>query len=212
MARIGEFGAAERELSDEKDDFVFCGEVFDVEQPMPAVLILQLGASISGKIDETEGFAAIWEAFRVSLTRPEQHRPANKPEDVDRPGDELEEVDGVYWVKVPADDSRFVKFYNLATERGVELNELMRLVMALFEAQTGRPTRRQPDLSVGPSTTSQNSSTSSTHPGLSHLRAVDDISRNPFTKPQADPNTIVMGDGETATVEYGPPPTSGLIG
>ena len=71
MARLGEFAAAKRELDDEKDDFVFCGEVFEVQRPMPAVLVLQLGASVSGKIEETEGFAAMWEALRVSLTIPE---------------------------------------------------------------------------------------------------------------------------------------------
>ena len=52
----------------------FCGEVFEVQRPLPAVLVLQLGASVSGKIEETEGFAAMWEALRVSLTIPESHR------------------------------------------------------------------------------------------------------------------------------------------
>jgi len=31
------------------------------------MLVFQLGATMTGKVDETEGMAALWEAYRVSL-------------------------------------------------------------------------------------------------------------------------------------------------
>jgi hypothetical protein len=190
--RIGEFGAAKRELSGEKDDFVFCGERFVVESPMPAVLALQLGAAVSGKIDETEGFAAMWEALRVSLTIPRHHRLAT-PADV-----EQGEADENGQVEVPESDEPFKRFYKLATDNGIELDPLMRVVMALFEAQTGRPTKPAPASLGGPPTTSPSSNASSTPEAPSHLRSVDDLIRG---------NVIQMGDGQI--VEYKPAEQTG---
>ena len=186
--RIGEFGAAKRELAGERDDFVFCGEVFVIHQQMPAVLMLQLGASATGKIDETEGFAAIWEAMRISLTVPSFKRqpPANEV-----PGD-----DGL--VEVPENSEQFNRWYKLAVSTGQELEPLMRLVMALFEAQSGRPTGQALDSSAGPSTTSPSSSVSSTRAApsaLAHLRPVGDM--NGASLP--DPAMVRMVDGSLAS-------------
>jgi hypothetical protein len=171
--RLGEFGAAQRELGGEKDDFVFCGEAFVVEQRMPAVLMLQLGAATTGKVDESEGFAAIWRALEISLTKPAE--PDGEP-----------------------DRSQFRKFYDLAVEQGVDLNDMMRLVMALFEAQSGRPTQPVSASSPGRSPTSPSSSASSTQVAPLRLRSVDDLVRgdSKTIEVAADPNMIQMGDGE----------------
>lgn len=182
--RIGEFGAAKRELSGEKDDFVFCGEVFTVERTLPAVLMLQLGASVSGKIDETEGFAAIWEALRVSLTIPEH--------------DDVSE-----------DDAPFRKLYGLAVDNGVDLEDMMKLVMVLFEAQTGRPTRQAPASLDGLPNTSPSLNTSSIPVApSSHLRSVEDMLHNPATYG----NVIQMGDGQMVEVDYDKKPQTEQIG
>lgn len=179
MSRLGEFAAAQRELSGEKDDFVFCGETFTVEQSIPAVLMLQLGAATTGKVEETEGFAAIWEALRCSLTVPKRTDP-----------------DGV---DVEADPAPFNRLYKLAVDNGVELEALMRLVFALFEAQSGRPTQQVSGSLPGPASTSPSSSTSLTPAAPSHLRSVDDLIRG---------NVIQMGDGQLVEVDYDtPPPT-----
>jgi hypothetical protein len=199
--RIGDFGAAKRELSGEKDDFVFCGELFVVERAMPAVLMLQLGASVSGKIDETEGFAAIWEALRVSLTVPEYRRLAAT--------DEYDDADENRNILVPEDDTPFRKLYGLAVDNGVELEDMMKLVMGLFEAQTGRPTKSAPASSGGPPTISASSKTLLTPSVSSHLRSVDSLIRGESETIQVDTdsNVIQMGDGQLVPIEYGPPST-----
>ena len=190
--RIGEFGAAKRELSDEKDDFVFCGEAFIVQQPVPPVLAIQLGASMSGTVDETEGFAAMWEALRISLTVPEYQRLAATDEDADENGN----------ITVPEDDALFRKFYHLAIKNAVDLNDLMKLVMGLFEAQTGRPTRRVSASSDGLPTTLRSSNTSS------HLRSVDSLIRGDSLEiPEGNPNLVEMADG--TVVEFVPAELTG---
>lgn len=69
MAFLGDFGAAVKELDPnaERDTFGFFGEKFKVVDELPPMLVFQLAASMTGKVDETEGMAAMWEALRVSL-------------------------------------------------------------------------------------------------------------------------------------------------
>ncbi|MEU1761671.1 hypothetical protein [Micromonospora sp. NPDC005652] len=153
MRSLGTFGAALREASPdtEKDTFDFCGEQFEVQNRIPPMLMLQLGAAASGKVEEMEGMAAIWEAMRCSLTAPA--------------------VDGQ-----EPDATEFQRFYKLALANCVELPELMRLALALFESQAGRPTEQQPALPDGPLPTSTSSSTlSSTHPALQGMTPVDRV-------------------------------------
>jgi hypothetical protein len=70
----------------------------------------------------------------------------------------------------------FKRFYRLAVDNAVTTEDIMRIVMALFEAQTGRPTQEEPNSSPGPTSTSPSSSTSSsTHPALAHLRPVSEV-------------------------------------
>ena len=69
MAYLGDFGAAVNELdpSAEKDSFAFFGEKFEIIAELPAVLILQVGAFMTGKVDDTEGMGAMWSALDISL-------------------------------------------------------------------------------------------------------------------------------------------------
>lgn len=69
MGHLGSFGAAVKELDPgaEKDTFDFFGETFTVAGVIPPMLMLQLGAASTGKIDEQEGLAALWETMRCSL-------------------------------------------------------------------------------------------------------------------------------------------------
>lgn len=69
MAHLGDFGAALKELDPtaEKDTFSFFGEKFEVVEDLPPMLVFQLAAATTGKIEEQEGMAAMWEAYRISL-------------------------------------------------------------------------------------------------------------------------------------------------
>ena len=147
MAKLGAFGAAVREADPnaERDSFEFCGEAFEVQGDIPPMLMIQLGAAATGKIEEQEGFGAIWEVMRCSLTTAE-------------------------------DASGFQRFYRLAVARCVPLEELIRLAMALFEAQAGRPTEQRPDSPAGslPISTSSSGSPSTPQdwPGMTRVDEV----------------------------------------
>lgn len=69
MGSLGDFGAAVAELDPnaEKDSFTFFGETFEIVAELPAVLVLQLGAFMTGKVEETEGLGAMWSALEISL-------------------------------------------------------------------------------------------------------------------------------------------------
>lgn len=143
MAHLGSFAAALREVEParaEWDDFDFCGEKFVVNGTIPAILMLQLAASTSGKVSESEGMAAMWQAFTHALG-----------------------------------EKGFAKFYRLSLEHNVGVEDIMRVVFALFEAQDGRPTGEASASSPGPSTTSPSLSASSSHPALAHLRPVSEV-------------------------------------
>lgn len=129
MGSLGDFGAAVKELdpTTEKDSFTFFGETFEVVEELPAVLILQVGAFMTGKVDESEGMGAMWSALEISLGEKE-----------------------------------FARFYKLALAKRADVQVLMELVMAIFQAVGGeRPTVQVLDSPVGESPTSPSSSTSS---------------------------------------------------
>lgn len=162
MRHLGSFGAAVKEADPnaERDTFDFFGEKFTVHGIIPPVLMLQLGAAASGKIEESEGYAAMWEALRCSLTQPEREE-----------ADELGELK-----KIPEDGSQFDRFYKLAVSKRDDIEDLMKLAFALFEAQAGRPTGEQSTSSVGPLTTSPSSNaSSSTRPALPGYTRIADI-------------------------------------
>jgi hypothetical protein len=144
MASIGSFGAAVRQLDPDapRDTFDFFGETFTVHDIIPPMLMLQLGAAMTGKVGEVEGNGAMWEALRCSLTAPA------------RDGER-------------ADDSQFDRFYRLAVDKQCATDELIKLVLALIGAQADLPTERQPTSPDGrpPISESSNSSSSDT-PGL----------------------------------------------
>lgn len=66
---LGDFGAALRELdpNQDKDTFTFFGEKFEIVEELPPMLIFQLAASMTGKVEETEGMGAMWSALEISL-------------------------------------------------------------------------------------------------------------------------------------------------
>jgi hypothetical protein len=76
VANLGSFGAAIKALDPaaEKDTFTYFGEKFEIVSALPPVLMFQLAASMTGKVDETEGMGALWEALRISLGDDEFNR------------------------------------------------------------------------------------------------------------------------------------------
>lgn len=69
MADLGAFGAAIKELDPnaEKDTFTYFGEKFEIVAALPPLLMYQLAASITGKVEETDGMTALWQAYRITL-------------------------------------------------------------------------------------------------------------------------------------------------
>ena len=153
MSHLGSFGAAAKEISGdaEPDTFQFFGDTFKVVGAIPPMLAIQLGAAATGKVGEEEGMGAMWETLRTALTAPA--------------------TDGR-----PEDETQFVAFYRSAVNHRCNIDELMKLAFALFEAQTGRPTEEPQGSSPGPTSTSPSSNTSSSaHPAFAHLTPVNEV-------------------------------------
>jgi hypothetical protein len=152
MAHLGDFGAALKELdrSVERDTFGFFGETFSIVGEIPPMLMFQLAASMTGKVDEAEGLAAMWEALRTSLDEPELEPWIGEGDD-----------------PRPAPVRQFDKLHRLATEKRADLHSLMALVMRLFQESGGRPTVQPANSSAGLSSTSPSSSPSSSTPPAS---------------------------------------------
>jgi hypothetical protein len=157
MPSLGSFGAALREFDpdSERDTFDFFGETFVVEGIIPPMLNLQLGAALSGKIAEIDGNAAMYEAMRCALTKPER-----------TDGDEV----------TAADEQPFDRFYRLAVDKRCDLEQLVQLVFTLVGAQAGRPTEQLPTSAPGqlPTSTSSNSPASDSLDSPV-LRSVDEV-------------------------------------
>jgi hypothetical protein len=134
--KLGSFGAAVREFDPgtERDTFDFFDREFTVYDVIPPMLMLQLGAAMTGKIGEVEGNAAMWEALRCALTAP----------------------------GTPPDDAQFERFYRLAVDRKCTTEELIKLVFALLGGQADLPTEQLPTSPGGslPTSASSNSSAS----------------------------------------------------
>lgn len=151
--KLGSFGAAVRELDPdaERDTFDFFGTEFTVHDVIPPMLMLQLGAAMTGKVGDVEGNAAMFEALRCALTRP-------GTDDVGR------------------DESQFDRFYRLAVDLKCTTNELIKLVFALLGGQVDLPTEQLPDLPDGQLPTSASSSSSASDTPDSHrLVSVDEV-------------------------------------
>lgn len=153
--KLGSFGAAARELDpgSERDTFDFFDREFTVHGIIPPMLMLHLGAVMTGKIGEIEGNAAVWEALRCALTIP------GSDDD-----------------KTPPDHSEFDAFYRLAVRRRCTTDELLKLTFALLGVQIDFPTEQPPTSPAGPLPTgeSSNSSASDT-PDSDHLVSVDEV-------------------------------------
>lgn len=171
MAFLGDFGAALKELEGEKDSFTFFGERFEIVGVMPPMLALQMGAVMTGKLNDVEGAGAMWEALNIALDEPD-----------------LPEWTGEGPDARPAPVKQFPRLYRIAIDRRCDEMSLMGLAMRIFEASGGeRPTVQAPDLPAGEPSTSPNSSTSFSTPPVSgevvlthdtsipHLRPVSQV-------------------------------------
>jgi hypothetical protein len=160
MADLGDFGAAVEEATGdwERNRFRFFGRQFEVVGDMPPMLHFQIAAAMTGKLDESEGAVAMWEALTSSLDEPDLPKwEGDGPDERPRP------------------KKQFGEFYRIAVDRHATLESLMELTMTLFQVGSGRPTVQVSDSSAGPSSTSPSSNTSSTHPKLAHLTPVSEV-------------------------------------
>lgn len=130
MASLGSFAAAKREYETpaEPDTFDFAGQTFTVKGPIPGMVHLTVGASISGKVKGVDGAAALLEAIQHALTVPAHEA-----------GGET----------VPADDSEWMRFYRHAVASGADTEQIAEVAYELLGADTGRPTERRSTSSTG---------------------------------------------------------------
>lgn len=139
MAKLGSFGAAVRELDpdSERDTFDFFGETFTVHGTIPAMLMLRLGAFMSGELGMIESNAVVYKALRHALTVPAD--PA---------------------AKTRADSSQFDRFEDLALAKECDFDELIKLAFALVGILIDFPTEQPPASADGPLQTSASSNSS----------------------------------------------------
>jgi hypothetical protein len=126
MASLGSFAAAAREYEPkaDPDTFEFAGETFTVRGAIPGMVHLTVGASTSGKLPAADFAAAVMETLRHALTSPAH----------DAEGE-----------TVPADESEWLRFHELAIANGVKAEHLRDLAYELLAADMGRPTRQRSD-------------------------------------------------------------------
>jgi hypothetical protein len=157
MAKLGSFSAAVREFDPdaERDTFDMFGQEFTVEGVIPPMLMVHLGAWMAGKAGYMEGNAAMWQALRSALSKPERQGPGGET--------------------IPADEVQFRRFYQLAVSKKLDDDSLVNLVWALVGAQTGKADEQPPTSPPGPpsTSTSSNSSASDT-PDSPRLVSVED--------------------------------------
>ena len=72
-------------------------------------------------------------------------------------------------------EDQYDRFRRLAVEKCGDAQDLIELVMALYQADAGRPTEQPADSSDGLPSTSPSSSTSSTHQAFAHLKPVSEV-------------------------------------
>lgn len=150
--KLGSFSAAVREFDPdaERDTFELFDQEFTVHGVIPPMLMLQLGATMTGKIGDIEGNAAMWEAFRCALTTP---------------GDEKR-----------TEETQFERFYRIAVNSRWATDEMIQLVFTLIGAQAGKATGQPPDSPDGPPPTSTSSSSpASQTPDSPVFRPVDEV-------------------------------------
>lgn len=155
--KLGSFSAAVREFDPglERDTFELFDQEFTVEGVIPPMLMLHLGAAMSGKAAQMEGNAAMWQALRCALTKPE------------RPG-----PDGT---TLPEDDKQFSRFYQVAVAKKADDDTLIDLVFTLVGAQAGKVAGPPPTSPPGqPPTSTSSSSPASDTPASSGLVSVED--------------------------------------
>jgi hypothetical protein len=150
--KLGSFSAAAREFDPdaERDTFDMFGVEFTVEGVIPPMLMLHLGAAMAGKAGAMEGNAAMWQALTCALSKPERQGPDGET--------------------IPADQSQFRRFYQLAVRKKVNDDSLIDLVWTLVGAQMGKAAEQPPTSPPGPPPTSTSSSSSASDtpdsPGL----------------------------------------------
>lgn len=162
MSNLGSFGAAVRELDPgaEADTFEFFGHEFTVVGTVPSILMFELSAAATGRINSVQGMSAAYAIFEAALTKPATAEPG---------------PDGKAPKLADGDDSEFQRFRQTAVANACGQSELAELAMVLYTAQLGRPTRGLPDSSPGQSTTSPSSNSSSSAPAYAGLTPVAEL-------------------------------------
>lgn len=172
MALIGEFGAAARDADPnvEPDEFRFYGHSFGVAQEVGAMPLLRFAAIADAgtQADELAGLAAMYELLRDCLV----------PEPVEVATGRMVEVEGQMVAEMRTLHG-WPKFQKVAADNKVDADELMRVCGAVYQAITGRPTRRPSASADGSPETTESSREPSFSEASSPLGNVPPIQMDP---------------------------------
>lgn len=127
MAHLGDFSAAERELSAEADTIGFLGETLTLRKSVDGYVVIDFVelATSDKEAADPKIVGQIDRVIRSSLT-----------------------------------EDSYTRYRELVAEHGVDLPDILRFSMMLFQAAVGRPTKRPTGSSGGPGGTSTNASDS----------------------------------------------------
>jgi len=147
MADYGEFGRALAVAEGEPDIFTFHGEPFILPAAMSALPLMRFawrGKVIDQQLEQAR-------SAKARAVTPEQKDQAAAAEGQA----EMEALSAVYeFLRASLPDPQdWARFEEVAIRVGAGQDELMGVCNQIYQAVTGRPTRRPADSSAGPSTT-----------------------------------------------------------
>lgn len=170
MTDYGEFGRALAVASGEPDIFTFHGEPFILPDRMSALPLMRFawrGKVIDQQLEQARSAKA------RAITPEQQDEAAAALGQA-----EMEALSAVYEflrASLPAPQD-WARFEEAAIRVGADQDELMGVCNAIYQAVTGRPTRRPADSSAGPSTTGTSSTDAPASPGWAEPTAEPPVS------------------------------------
>lgn len=159
MAQLGEFGRARADVVGEPDTFRFHGEAFEVPAGISAVVLMDFVAATKDAEALREDSSARLERARTRIERARsdaertvaQAAMDGADRDLISSSNDLLAGMHAYVRGCLPDEASWQRFNGVCRRDAVEIDELMDVCAAIFQAVAGRPTRRPSDSSDGPS-------------------------------------------------------------
>jgi hypothetical protein len=160
MAHLGEFGQQVADFEGEADTFSFHGEVFEVPARLSSLVLMRFADAAKRAQDQQEDARARRAAAQAALGRAvtDGARDAAAAEasaaDYAFATAETSGTAAMYrFVRECIGEDQWARFEAHAVRVGAGQEELLAVAGAIYQAVSGRPTRRPSDSSGGPSST-----------------------------------------------------------